>query len=276
MRLTLDATIELGRGVEMPRFGLGTYKSAPGAEVEHSVQTALELGYRSIDTASMYDNEQGVGVGLRASGVPREEVFLTTKVWNTEQGYDNTLAACDRSLEKLGTDYLDLYLIHWPIQAHLADTWRAMEDLLDAGKTRAIGVCNFLPHHLKELLAVARIGPMVDQIEFHPRLQQPGLQAFLAEHDIVLEAWAPIMRGRVSEIPQLVEIGDAHGKSPEQVAIRWVLQLGGVVIPKSVHAERIAQNADVFDFELTDEQMNRIDALDTGERIGKDPDEFTW
>ena len=193
-------------------------------------------------------------------------------MWNDEQGYSEALAACERSLRRLGTDYLDLYMVHWPLPATLASTWRAMEELYATGKVRAIGVCNHLPHHLEELLRTAAVVPMVDQVEFHPRLQQPGLQAYLAEHDIALEAWAPIMRGGVNDIPELVEIGRVHGKSAAQVSIRWILQMGYVAIPKSVHADRIAENADVFDFELTDEQMETIDRLDTGQRIGPDPD----
>ncbi len=274
--LTPTSTITLSNGVEMARFGLGTYKSQPGAEVEHSVTAALARGYRSIDTASLYANEEGVGAGIRASGVPREELFLATKVWNTEQGYDATLEAMERSLAKLGTSYVDLYLVHWPMKRHMEGTWKAMEDLLAAGKTRAIGVCNFLPHHLDALLQIATVRPAVDQVEFHPRLQQPGLQAYLAEHDIVLEAWAPIMRGAVCDIPELIEIANAHNKTPAQVAIRWVIQEGHVAIPKSVHDARIAENADVFDFELTDEQIERIDRLDQGHRIGPDPDNYAW
>jgi len=274
--LSIESVITLSNGTPMPRFGLGTYQSQPGAEVEHSVEAALRHGYRSVDTASLYANEEGVGVGLRASGVAREDVFLTTKVWNTEQGYASTHEAIDRSLTKLGTDYVDLYLVHWPIREHLAGTWRAMEEILGAGKARAIGVSNFLPYHLEELMAVADVPPMVDQVEFHPRLQQPGLQAFAAEHDITLEAWAPIIRGAVNEIPELVSIADAHGKTPAQVSIRWILQLGYVVIPKSVHEDRIAENADVFDFELSDEEMATIDTLDAGHRIGPDPDTFVW
>jgi len=274
--LTIDSAVTLENGIEMPRLGLGTYKSRAGTEVVHAVEAALRAGYRSIDTASVYANEEGVGEGLRSSGVPREDVFLTTKVWNTEQGYETTLEAIDRSLAKLGTDYVDLYLVHWPIQRHLHETWRAMEDIYDAGKARSIGVCNHLPHHLAELMAGANVPPMVDQVEFHPRLQQPGLQAYLAEHDIALEAWAPIIRGAVNEIPQLVEIGRAHDRSPAQVSIRWILQMGYITIPKSVHDERIAQNADVFDFELTDAEMEIIDALDQGHRIGPDPDNYAW
>lgn len=276
MSMTIDSTITLNNGVDMPRFGLGTYKSQPGAEVEHSVVAALARGYRGIDTASLYANEEGVGAGIRASGVPRSDIFITTKVWNTEQGYDTTLEAFDRSLAKLETTYVDLYLVHWPMRAHLATTWRAMEEILASGKSRAIGVCNFLPHQLDELRAVATVLPAVDQVEFHPRLQQPGLQAYLTEHDITLEAWAPIMRGGVNDIPELVSIGQAHGKTPAQVSIRWILQMGYVVIPKSVHDPRIAENADVFDFELTDDEMALIDTLDTGHRIGPDPDLNVW
>lgn len=276
MRLTIASTVTLSGGLEMPRFGLGTYKSQPGEEVERSVEFALRNGYRAIDTASLYGNEEGVGRGIRASGVPREEVFLSTKVWNDQQGYEGTLAALDASLKLLGTDYVDLYLIHWPIKAHLESTWRAMEALHADGKARAIGVCNFLPHHLELLLALADIAPVVDQVEFHPRLQQPGLQAYAAEHDIVLEAWAPLMRGRVNEVAELVEIAHRHGKTPAQVAIRWVLELGYVVIPKSVHEERILENANVFDFELSDAEMGVIDTLDAGMRIGSHPDTNAW
>jgi len=272
MELTLSSTVALANGLEMPLLGLGTYKSAPGHEVESSVATALDLGYRSIDTASLYANEESIAAAIGQSGVARDEIFLATKVWNDEQGYEQTIAACERSLARLRTDYVDLYMMHWPLRTTLAETWRAMEELYSAGKARAIGVCNFLPHHIEELLKGAEVAPMVDQVEFHPRLQQPSLQAYLAEHDIVLEAWAPIMRGGVNGIPELVEIGRAHGKSPAQVSIRWILQMGYVAIPKSVHSERVAENADTFDFELSDEEMETIDRLDAGQRIGPDPD----
>lgn len=276
MHLSLDSTLMLEGGVDMPRFGLGTYKSQPGPEVEHAVEFALRQGYRLIDTAALYENEEGVAAGIRRSGVAREDVFITTKVWNTDQGYESTLAALGTSLAKLETDHVDLYLVHWPIAKHLESTWRAMEELLAQGKTRAIGVCNFLPHHLDALLKIAQVPPAVDQVEFHPRLQQPGLQAFLAEHDIALQAWAPLMRGGVNDIPELVAIAERHGRTPAQVAIRWVLQMGYMVIPKSVHEDRIAQNADVFGFGLSDAEMALIDSLDTGGRIGKNPDDFTW
>lgn len=274
MTLSIESTLRLANGVEMPRLGLGTYKAAEGSEVEREVAVALEAGYRSIDTASLYGNEAGIGRAIASSGISREELFLTTKVWNDEQGHRHTLEAFDRSLDRLGTAYVDLYLVHWPIATHYAGTWRAMEELYATGRARAVGVCNFLAHHLQALEKVATIRPMVDQVEFHPRLQQPGLQAYCEERGIVFEAWAPIMRGRVFEIPEMIEIGRRHGKSAAQVAIRWVLQSGHVVIPKSVDPERIRGNADVFDFELSAGEMREIAALDTGERIGPDPERF--
>lgn len=267
----LSDTVRLANGVEMPRLGLGTYKSAEGGDVEGSVLAALELGYRSIDTASLYGNEAGIGRAIAASGVARGEIFLTSKVWNDEQGYDNTLAAFSRSLDRLGTSYLDLYLVHWPReQTH--ETWRAIERLYAEGAVRAIGVCNHLEHHLEALLSVAEVAPMVDQYEMHPWLQQPSLRRYCEAHGIVVEAWAPLMKGRVAEEPALVEIAARHGKSPAQVAIRRLLQHGVVTIPKSVHRDRIAENASVFDFALTDADMAAIDAVDRGERFGPEPD----
>ncbi|MHB1137128.1 MAG: aldo/keto reductase [Coriobacteriia bacterium] len=267
----LSDTVRLANGVEMPRLGLGTYKSAEGGGVEGSVLVALELGYRSIDTASLYGNEAGIGRAIAASGVAREEIFLTSKVWNDEQGYDNTLAAFSRSLERLGTDYLDLYLVHWP-RAETPETWRAIERLYAEGAVRAIGVCNHLEHHLEALLRVAEIAPMVDQYEMHPWLQQPSLRRYCEAHGIVVEAWAPLMKGRVAEEPALVQVAERHDKSPAQVAIRWLLQHDVVTIPKSVHRERIAENASVYDFALTDADMAAVDAVDRGERFGPEPD----
>ena len=264
-------TVTLANGVEMPRLGLGTYKSAEGGDVERAVTYALELGYRGIDTASMYGNEEGIGRALAARGVPRSEVFLASKVWNDEQGYDATLATCERSLARLGTDHLDLYLVHW-YRTETPETWRAMERLLAEGTVRAIGVCNHLEHHLEHLLANAAVVPMVNQYEFHPWLQQPGLLGYCEGRDIVVQAWAPLMRGRVAEIPEIVEIGVRHGKTAAQVTLRWILQHGVTTIPKSVHRERIAENADVFDFQLTVDEMRAIDLLDRGERLGAHPD----
>lgn len=274
--LSLNSTMVLTGDVTMPRLGLGTYKSRPGSEVEHSVEFALRHGYRLVDTAALYDNEAGVGAGLTASGVVRADVFLTTKVWNDDQGYESTLAACARSLRKLGTDHVDLYLIHWPMRATLEGTWRAMEELLASGATRAIGVCNFLEPQLDELLRIATVPPVLNQFEFHPYLQRRSLQTYLAENGIALQAWAPIMRGGVVDVPELVLIASAHEVSPAQVAIRWVLQKGYSAIPKSVHGPRIAENADVFDFALSEAEMETIDALDRDIRLGKDPLTYVW
>jgi diketogulonate reductase-like aldo/keto reductase len=203
-------------------------------------------------------------------------VFITSKVWNDEQGYDGTLRALDRTLDRLDTDFLDLYLVHWPIRSKLRATWSAMQDALGQGKVRAIGVSNFLEPHLAELLEFAEVVPAVDQIEFHPMLQQPNVQAVLAEVGIVLQAWAPLIRGRVNDIPELREIGSTCGKSPAQVAIRWILQLGHTTIPKSIHADRIIENADVFDFELTAAEMEQIRGLDLDSRSGRDPNTMAW
>ncbi len=267
----LSDTVTLANGIEMPRLGLGTYKSAEGGDVEGAVTAALELGYRSIDTASLYGNEGGIGRAISASGVLRGDIFLTSKVWNDEQGYDSTLAAFSRSLKRLGTDYLDLYLVHWP-RPETPETWRALEHLYAEGAVRAIGVCNHLKHHLEEVLAYANVAPMVDQYEMHPWLQQPSLRRYCETHGIVVEAWAPLMKGRIAEEPVLVEVSASHRKSPAQVAIRWLLQHGVTTIPKSVHRERLVENAEVFDFELTAAEMAAIDAVDRGERFGPEPD----
>lgn len=267
----IRSAVRLLNGVEMPRLGLGTYKSRQGGDVERSVSAALQDGYRSIDTASLYENEEGIGAAIRASGVPRGDIFLTSKVWDTEQGYNSTLRAFDHSLKRLGTDYLDLYLVHWP-HPETPETWRAMERLYAEGMVRAIGVCNHQQHHLEALMDSAEVVPMVDQHEFHPWLQQKDLLAFCNSHRIVTEAWAPVMRGHAPEVPALVEVGKKYGKTPEQVSIRWILQSGVVAIPKSIHPERVTENADVFDFSLTPEEMAAIDAEDRGHRLGPDPD----
>lgn len=275
MSLSLESTLALANGTLMPRLGFGTYKSLPG-EVEDAVAEALRAGYRSIDTASLYGNEAAVGEVLRASEVERDDLFVTTKLWNDDQGFDETRGALAASLARMGLGHVDLYLVHWPRRATMEPTWRAMESLLEEGLTRAIGVSNFLPHHLDALLQVAEVAPAVDQVEFHPWLQQPGLQAYLAEHDITLEAWAPLMKGHLDEEPALHAIGKRHGVSAAQVTLRWILQQGHVAIPKSVHAERIRENADVFGFELSDEEIVEIDALDRGFRFGPDPDTYAW
>jgi len=274
MTLSIESTVELANGVKMPLLGLGTYKSVDPTEVRVSVESALEAGYRSIDTASMYENESVIGEVLRESAVPREELFIATKVWNDEQGYFATLDAFDRSTERLGLDYLDLYLVHWPMAAMYGETWRAMQKLYAEGRVRAIGVCNFLPAHLEALAHVGGVGPMVDQVEFHPRLQQQELKEYCREQGIVVEAWAPVMRGRVAEIPEILEIARTHGVTPFQVTLRWVIQQGIVAIPKSVHPDRVRENADLYAFDLSAEEMDIMGSLDDGVRVGRHPDSW--
>ena len=272
---SLTDTATLHNGPKMPWLGFGTFQLT-GATAEEAVGWALDLGYRSIDTAAVYQNEVEVGAAIRGSGVDRQEIFLTSKVWNTDQGYDATMSAFDASLERLGTDYADLYLVHWPVEGMFKDTWRALEDLYDAGRVRAIGVSNFLTHHLRDLLDGARVVPMINQVEFHPRLQQPDLQAFCEDHEIRLEAWRPIMKGGVLEIPELVELGEALGKSAVQVTLRWMVQKGVIAIPRSSQPKHVEANADIFDFELTPEQMEIVDDLDRDMRTGEDPDNFDF
>lgn len=256
----------------MPWFGLGVFRSEEGTEVENAVLTALENGYRSIDTASAYQNERGVGKAIKASGIRREEIFLTSKVWNTEQGYKSTLMAFEESMEKLDTGYLDLYLIHWPKGKKSVDTWKAMEELYKRGRIRAIGVSNFLVHHLEDFLPECNISPAVNQVEFHPELIQPDLLVYCKNKDIQMEAWSPIMKGKVNDIPLMQELAAKYRKTPVQVVLRWDLQKGVVTIPKSVNPERIISNADIFDFELTSEDMKKIDGLDKNKRMGFHPD----
>lgn len=264
-------TVILNNGVAMPWFGLGTYK-AEGHEVGQAVTTALELGYRSIDTAAIYGNEEEVGQSIAASGVPRDQLFVTTKVWNTDQGFDTTLKAFDLSSKKLGLDVIDLYLIHWPGQDKYKDTWRALERLYAEGRVRAIGVSNFQIHHLQELMKDSEIVPVVNQVELHPRFIQQELHAFCREHGIQIEAWAPLMKGRLQDNELLQGIAEKHGKSISQVILRWGLQNGIVIIPKSVTASRIKENSEIFNFELSPQEVASISGLDAGERIGTNPD----
>jgi len=273
-QITDSAT--LANGVKMPWLGLGVWRVEEGAEVEMAVKTALRHGYRSIDTASLYANEAGVGKAIRESGVPREEVFVTTKVWNTEQGYESTLAAFEESRAKLGLEYIDLYLVHWPVQGTYKDTWRALEKLYKDGLVRAIGVSNFKEHHLEDLMSDCEIEPMVNQVEFHPYLTQKGLLSFCREHGIQLEAWRPLMKGDCVQEPVLIELAEKYNKTPAQIALRWNLQLEVVTIPKSVKEHRIVENADIFNFELSPEDMAKIDALNRDFRYGADPDNFDF
>lgn len=274
---SLQDAATLHNGVRMPWLGLGVYKVQEGDEVIRSVRTALEVGYRHIDTAAFYENEEGVGQAIRESGIRREEVFVTTKVWNSDQGYESTLKAFHTSLKKLGFDYIDLYLVHWPVKEKYKETYKALEKLYKDGFVRVIGVSNFQIHHLEHILADCEIKPMVNQVEFHPRLTQKELLAFCKQHQIQLEAWSPLMRGgELLNEPTLVDIAQKYEKTPAQVILRWDLQHEVVTIPKSVTPQRIAQNANIFDFTLTKEEMDAIDALNENRRIGPDPDNFDF
>jgi 2,5-diketo-D-gluconate reductase A len=274
--MTAVPTIELNNGVAIPQLGFGVFLVPPG-ETEVAVATALETGYRHVDTARLYDNEGEVGAAIAKSGIPRSELFVTTKVFNGDQGYDTTLRAFDASLERLGFEYVDLYLIHWPMPKvdRYVETWRALEKLAAEGRARAIGVSNFQIPHLQRLFDETGTVPAVNQIELHPHLTQAPLRAFHAQHGIVTEAWSPLARGgAVLSDAQVGAIAQAHGKSPAQVILRWHLQVGNVVIPKSVTPSRIAENLDVFDFTLADDELATIEALHTDSRVGPDPDRF--
>jgi diketogulonate reductase-like aldo/keto reductase len=275
MIANLQDTVLLNNGVRMPGFGLGVFKVADGDWVIQSVKAALRNGYRSIDTAAIYGNEEGVGKAIKASGIPREQLFVTSKVWNGDQGYDSTLKAFETSLRKLDMDYLDLYLIHWPVKAHYLDTWRALLRLFEEKKVRAIGVSNFHIHHLKNILEMSDVVPAVDQVELHPLLNQKELRDFCRGNSIQIEAWSPIMKGNL-ELPLLLELSKKYARTPAQVVLRWHVQHGIVVIPKSVHEHRIRENALIFDFALSDEDMAAIDALNVNKRFGPDPDDFNF
>ncbi|GLX67281.1 aldo/keto reductase [Paenibacillus glycanilyticus] len=276
----LNDKVTLHNGVAMPWLGLGVFKVEDGSVVVNSVKDAIKNGYRSIDTAAIYDNEAGVGQGIREAiaeyGVTREELFITSKVWNADLGYESTLAAFETSLNKLGLDYLDLYLIHWPVEGKYKDAWRALETLYKDGRVKAIGVSNFHVHHLQDVMKDAEIVPMVDQVEYHPMLAQRDLRAFTREHNIQLEAWSPLMQGQLLEHPVLGGIAAKHGKSVAQVILRWDLQNGVVTIPKSIKEARIIENGNVFDFELSADEMAAIDALNEDRRVGPDPDNFDF
>ena len=270
-----DYTV-LNNGTKMPWFGLGVYKTQEGEEVIQSVRTALEYGYRSVDTAKLYENEEGVGQAVRESGIPRDEIFVTTKLWNTDQGYESALKAFEASRRRLGLEYVDLYLIHWPGKSKFKETWKAFEKLYKDGLVRAIGVSNFHVHHLEALLADAEVVPAVNQIELHPRLTQVEVRDYCDRHDIRVEAWSPLMRGKLLNDPTVTKIAEAHEKSAAQVILRWDLDHGIITIPKSTHAHRIQENANVFDFTLTPDEIAALDALNTNERTGPNPDEFIF
>ncbi|MGE7924475.1 aldo/keto reductase [Viridibacillus arvi] len=274
--MNITSTKTLHNGVEMPRFGLGVYKMTDREEAIQAMTTAIDTGYIAIDTASLYNNEVEVGEAVKASNVRREDLFITSKVWNADQGYDETLRAFETSLKKLDMDYLDLYLTHWAVPDKFKDTYRAIERLYDEKLLRATGVSNHQIHHLEEIFASANVKPMVNQIEVHPYLTQVEVRDFCTANDIAVTAWSPLARGKIIDDAAITSIGQKYGKSAAQVVIRWHLQLGNIVIPKSVTPSRIKANAQVFDFELTNEDMLLISALNKNERTGADPDNFSF
>ena len=272
----IQGTVTLANGITMPYLGLGVYQSKEGDEVIKASLDALEAGYRHIDTAALYGNEKGVGEAVRQSTIPREEIFVTTKVWNSDQGYDHTLKAFEISMQKLDIEFVDLYLVHWPVKGKYKETWKALEKIYQEGHVKAIGVSNFLQHHLEDLLADCEIKPMVNQMEFHPYLVQQDLIDYCNNHQIAYEAWSPIMQGKIFEVDLINTLAEKYQKTPVQIVIRWDLQKGVITIPKSSKKERIIANADVFDFELAAEDVAALDALDKGYRFGPDPDNFDF
>jgi diketogulonate reductase-like aldo/keto reductase len=273
---SITDSVKLNNGVEMPWLGFGTFQSPPGKVAEDSVLWALQAGYRHIDTAALYKNEADVGRAIRKAGIPRDKIFVTTKVWNADVRSGKIAEAMDASLKELQMDHVDLYLLHWPVPGKFVESWSKMESLHKQGKARAIGVSNFLIHHLEQVLAAATIVPAVNQVEWHPLVRQQKLVDLCHGKGIAFEAWAPLMQGKVAKVPELLEIGKHHGKTPAQIALRWGLQHQVVMIPKSVHKERIIENAGIFDFQLSADEMKRIDELDQNKRLGADPDNFNF
>lgn len=277
MKITdINGAVTLKNGVQMPYFGLGVFQVNDGKEVIDAVTNALAAGYRHIDTAALYGNEKGVGEAIAQSEIPRKEIFVTSKVWNSDQGYDATLRAFEKSMSLLGFDYLDLYLVHWPVKGKYPETWKALETLYSEKRVRAIGVSNFLKHHLEDLLSHCNEVPMVNQMEFHPYLVQQDLIDYCRERKIQYEAWSPLMQGRITGISQLQSLAAKYKKDIAQVVLRWNLQKEVVTIPKSVRKERIVSNAQIFDFEITQDDMETIDRMDRHERVGADPDHFDF
>lgn len=272
----LQGYVELSNKVKMPYFGLGVFLMKDGQEVIDAVMHALEAGYIHIDTAALYNNEIGVGEAIRNSSVHRKDIFVTSKVWNSDQGYDSTLKAFDKSLEKLGFDYLDLYLVHWPVKGKYKSTWKAIEELYKQGRVKSIGVSNFLQHHLEDLIDSAEIIPMVNQVEFHPYLVQQDLIDFCVKYKIQFEAWSPLMQGKMLSDKLINKLALKYEKTAAQIILRWNLQKGVVTIPKSSKQERIISNSQIFDFKISLDDMKLIDGLDKAERIGADPNNFNF
>jgi diketogulonate reductase-like aldo/keto reductase len=269
--MNLRSAARLNNGVTIPYLGLGVYQSPPGSVTYQAVRAALETGYRHIDTAAVYENERDVGKAVRESGVPREEIFVTTKLWSSDQGYDSALRAFDASLDRLGFEKIDLYLIHWPLPEKRRESWKALRAIAASGRARAIGVSNYTIRHLEELLGETSIAPSVNQVELNPFLRQQALQDFCRKHAIQLEAYSPLAQAERLGDPRLGQVAARHGKTPAQAMIRWALQLGIVAIPKSVRAERIRENSEVFDFELSERDMAELSGLDEGFRTCWDP-----
>ncbi|WP_150269508.1 aldo/keto reductase [Paenibacillus tepidiphilus] len=265
----------LNDGATMPWLGLGVWQAKEGAEVVNAIKAAVEIGYRSIDTAAGYHNEEGVGQAVRECGVPREELFITTKLWNADQGYESALKAFEVSRKKLGLDVVDLYLIHWPVAGKYRESWKALVHLQKEGLVKSIGVSNFQPHHLQDIMDDTGVVPAVNQVEFHPLLTQRELLKFARQHDIQLEAWSPLMHGNL-DVPLIQELAQKYGRTPAQIVLRWDLQQGVITIPKSVRAERIKENAGFFDFTLSDEDVKAIEDLNQNHRFGPDPDNFNF
>ena len=273
--MTIAKTITLTNGVEMPRIGYGVFRMKEHDIAYNGVTEALKAGYRAIDTAAIYQNEEAVGLAIKDSGIPREEIFVTTKVWNADQGFDNTLRAFETSLKKLGLDYVDLYLTHWP-KPTLAETYKAIERLYEEKLIRVPGVSNHHQHHLEEVFAVANVKPMVNQFECHPSLSQDSLRAFCAQHHIAVTAWAPLGTGIVFTHPVVKQLAEKYGKTVAQIVLRWHLEIGNIAIPKSVTPERIKENLDVFNFSLQTDEVAAITALNTFHRTASDPDNFNF
>lgn len=265
-----NQSVILKNGIKMPILGFGVYKIQDGDEGAQIIRNAVETGYRHIDTAAYYGNEKSVAEGIKRSGLPRGEIFITSKVWNDDHGYDKTMRAFESTLKNLNTDYLDLYLIHWP-SGRNGETWHALEQIYRDKRAKAIGVSNFNPEHIEQILEDAEFVPMVNQIEFHPLLQQSKVREYCKARDITVEAWSPLMRGRLSENPLLLELAKKHGKTVSQIILRWEIQQSVVTIPKTVRIERMRENADIFNFKLSADEMKRIAGLNENVRTGPDP-----
>ena len=274
--MNLQTTKELTNGVKMPMLGLGVYKMTDRDETLQAITTALDLGYRAVDTAALYYNEEEVGEAIKHSSVPREDIFVTTKVWNSDQGYDNTLRAFETSLKKLDMDYIDLYLTHWPVKEKYVETYRAIERLYEEKLIRVPGVSNHHEHHIKDILASCNIAPMVNQIEVHPYLSQESLRNYCAQEQIAVTAWSPLGRGNVLNDDTIVRIAHEYNVTPAQIILRWHLQNDVIIIPKSVTPSRIKENSELYHFELTKETMQQLNAVNRNERFGQNPDNFKF